>query len=77
MNAGTLKLLLHMYCHPPEVPFPFSGNPSHLRDCRHTLWLDNLIDREDELGIITDRGRVHVQALLAAPLPEQKWVSPL
>lgn len=76
MNAGMLKLLIHIYCHPPQVRFHHEGSEQFLRDCRNHLHLNGLIDRGDELAAITERGRVHVEALLAAPLPEQQWVSP-
>ena len=77
MNAGTLKLLVHMYCHPPEVPFLFDGNPTFIRECRSVLFSLALIDCQDELAIITERGRAHVAALLDAPLPQKQWVSPI
>lgn len=77
MNAATLKLLIHIYCHPPEVKFHHEGSEQLLRECRRYLHSKGLIDRADEFAGITDRGRVHVNALLNAPLPRERWISPI
>jgi hypothetical protein len=77
MNAATLGMLVHMYHSPPEEPYPYKGSPGFIKDCRKYLHFRGLIDRPDELGIITAKGRVHVEALLEAPLPEEQWISPI
>jgi hypothetical protein len=75
-NAGTIKLLLHAYCHPPEVKFPYEVNVEFLKECRSTLHCNGLLDRADKFAIITEKGKVYVEMILETPLPVKKWVRP-
>lgn len=81
MNAGTMLILLQYYCygevrHCDANVRNCDANETFLREAKCLLRNKGLIDRED-FPAITDKGRAHVEALLNAPLPEQRWISPL
>jgi hypothetical protein len=72
--AGKLILLLWHYITPRPYPEPCNFT---------TQWLNELTDAgllitDPGIGgdIATERGRVHIEALLEHPLPVQRWVSP-
>lgn len=78
-TAGALTILLWYYW--TTEPYPHSDSLSY-NDAVTQLVALQLVTHvpgaSDGLQIqLTDRGRVHVQALCRAPLPEQQWVSPL
>ena len=77
MNSGTLRLLLHKYCFPAVVPFQSVASLEFIEECYSTLVQLGLIEHAQDYAEITEKGRVHVEALLDAPLPKKCWISPI
>lgn len=67
----ALTILIHYYS---GTDYPFNGGESQ--------WVSRLVDNgllehSGDDYIITRRGVTHVLGLCAAPLPKERWVSPL
>jgi hypothetical protein len=72
MNAVTLQMLLHAYYTSPLE----SASPAMWAGLQYLL--TNYLIRSagpDGCYDVTERGRVHVKALLDAPLPREQWVA--
>lgn len=77
MNAITLEILLHYYFSGEKYKWLNSKTESMAVT---TLLRNDLLQSGSEIGLdysITPRGRVHIEALLNAPLPKPSWISPI
>lgn len=73
MNAVTLRLLVGLYFSEVKIESESErAGATHLEGLGLVTILPNSWNCE-----ITEKGRVHVNALLDAPLPTQIWKSPL
>lgn len=90
MNAATLQLLVERYWNPsqynngdiPNLSKTVVGAFEYLYAHGLLRTAEGADSAKGDLelmvsSMITDRGRAHIEALLAAPLPERIWRSPL
>jgi len=73
MTAGRLALMLHYYtrcCDPEEDPY--DGCVSWLLDAG--LLRESIAEDDERTYAGTTKGEVYIKALLATPLPVQRWV---
>lgn len=75
MNVVALRILLFYFYSPLQWDMKSAAEQDAM------IWLDRAGLIQPQKGetpyAITERGRVHVEALLEAPLPKQTWVSPI
>jgi hypothetical protein len=78
MTPIEIKILLHYYTMPGDYTGVGEGSVSHEQALDRFLQL-GLLERSNEPGqqyTATEGVKVYVEALMAVPLPERKWVIP-
>lgn len=85
MTPHELKILLHYFYSADDFE-PFNCASSATKCALHNFLRDELLDIPPQTGgpngeasplyKITERGIIHVTALLNMPLPVQMWLSP-
>lgn len=69
MTPGAIVAMFEVYVHPP-------GHRPHLTQYLvNELYSDGLIDRQDDLCALTDKGRAHVEQLCTTPWPTTAWIA--
>lgn len=81
MTPLKIEMLLHYYCRPDDYRGGDFTAPA-VNEALDDFLRDELIEHSEHQAanpahyVITERGRVYVEALSAVQLPERRWVMP-